>query len=147
MAMVFVEEPIVSRLDRLDVMLKHLEEIKGYNRSPRSSYTSTPSTRTHVSDEGTSSSVDSSPKSNLEKRCRPIDTVIIETEIKGNLIDRLHQVEDRLLKLCIDLEAYERKKEKTQEDFGEEKKDKKEHKKGLKQFVKSCVKGKHKHKN
>ncbi|KAF5191041.1 hypothetical protein FRX31_019371, partial [Thalictrum thalictroides] len=82
MAMVFVEEPIVSRLDRLDVMLKHLEEIKGYNRSPRSSYASTLSSKTHVSDERTSSSVDSSPK-NMEKHCRPIDTVMIETEIKG----------------------------------------------------------------
>ncbi|KAF5184878.1 Ankyrin repeat-containing protein [Thalictrum thalictroides] len=80
--------------------------------------------------------VDSSPKS-MEKHCRPIDTVMIETEIKGNLIDKLHQVEDRLLKLCIDLEVHEREKDKIQQqEFGEEgKKDKKECNKGLKQLV------------
>ncbi|KAF9593269.1 hypothetical protein IFM89_021025 [Coptis chinensis] len=137
--MVFTEEPIVSRLDRLDVMLKHLEELRRINRSPRSSYASTPSTRTHASDEGLSS-VDSSPKS-LEKSCRPIDIVLRETEIKGNLIDRLLIVEDRLLKLCIELEQDMKAKKKEEED-GDDMEKKKEHKKGLKSLVKSCVTGK-----
>ena len=41
---------------------------------------------------------DVSPKS-LEKHCRPIDHVMVETEVKGTLIERLHRVEDRVLKV------------------------------------------------
>jgi len=76
--------------------LRQLEEIRGYNRSPKSSCASTP---TSVSD-GRVSSVDFSPKS-LEKHCRPIETVIMETEVKGTLIERLKQVEDRMLKVTF----------------------------------------------
>lgn len=119
--------------------LRHLEEIKGYNRSPRSSYESTPSSKIHTSDDG-SSSVNSSPRS-LQKHCRPIETVVRETQVKGNLIERLYDVEDRLLKLCMEMEEHERESEANSEDR-EAKKEKKEHKHGLKQLVKSCVKGK-----
>ncbi|PNX61218.1 hypothetical protein L195_g052340 [Trifolium pratense] len=55
----------------------------------------------------------------------------METEVKGTLIERLNQVEDRMLKLEEDWMA-ERKKE-------EEKKIVKRPKKGLKQLVKECV--------
>ncbi|XP_040993299.1 uncharacterized protein LOC121239951 isoform X2 [Juglans microcarpa x Juglans regia] len=126
--MAIVEEPITSRLDRLDHMLRHLEEIRGCNRSsPKSSCASIASSGT----DGHASSVDLSPKS-IEKHCRPIEHVIIETEVKGTLIERLELVEDRVLKLEL-LES-ERKME--------EKNEKKAHKpKGLKQLVKQCVKG------
>ncbi|MED6126369.1 hypothetical protein PIB30_077685 [Stylosanthes scabra] len=124
--MVTAEEPILSRIERLDNMLRQLEEIRGCNRSPKSSCASTP---TSASD-GRISSVDFSPKS-LEKHCRPIENVIMETEVKGTLIERLNHVEDRVIKLEGEWEA-EKKRE-------EEKKVKKPKKKGLKQLVQKCV--------
>ncbi|CAK8561028.1 unnamed protein product [Lathyrus sativus] len=120
------EIPILSRIDRLDYMMRQLEEIRGYNRSPKSSCASTPTSGS----DGRVSSVDFSPRS-LEKHCRPIDTVITETEVKGTLIERLNQVEDRMLKLEEDWIA-ERRKE-------EEKKMARGRKKGLKQLVRQCV--------
>lgn len=77
--------------------LRHLEEIKGCNRSsPKSSCASIESSGT----DGHASSVDLSPKS-IEKRSRPIEHVIIETEVKGTLIERLELVEDRVLKVSM----------------------------------------------
>lgn len=82
--------------------LRQLEEIRGCNRaasSPKSSCASTPSSGTLTSTDGhLSSSLDVSPKS-LEKRCRPIDYVMMETEVKGTLIERLDHVEDRVVKV------------------------------------------------
>uniref|UniRef100_A0A2N9I0T3 Uncharacterized protein n=1 Tax=Fagus sylvatica TaxID=28930 RepID=A0A2N9I0T3_FAGSY len=112
--------------------LRQLEEIRGCSKSPKSSCASTTSSGTLMSD-GHVSSLDFSPKS-LEKHCRPIDHVKIETEIKGTLIERLDHVEDRVLKLEQQLEAERKIKEKT-----DQKKTPK--KKGLKQFVQQCVKG------
>ncbi|XP_057458694.1 uncharacterized protein LOC130749366 [Lotus japonicus] len=126
------EEPILSRIDRLDNMLRQMEEIRGYNRSPKSSCASTPTSGS----DGRVSSVDFSPKS-LEKHCRPIETVMMETEVKGTLVERLDQVEDRMLKLEEEWLA-ERKRE-------EEKKTVKKPKKGFKQLVKQCVKARGEH--
>ncbi|KAK3008233.1 hypothetical protein RJ639_014839 [Escallonia herrerae] len=168
---VTTEEPILSRLDRLDNILRQLEEIRGSRRSPRSSCASTPSSGTLTSD-GQASSVDFSPQS-LEKHCRPIDAVIVETELKGTLIERLVHVEDRVLKVYITLkvrsivfgsggsvtqecdlenltevpEALHQLSLQLEEELGAEKKreelsaKKKDKKGGLKHFVKSCVKG------
>ncbi|XP_012065568.1 uncharacterized protein LOC105628704 isoform X2 [Jatropha curcas] len=128
---VIAEEPILSRLGRVDNMLRQLEEIRGSsNRSPKSSIASTPSSGTLTS-EGQVSSIDFSPKC-LEKHCRPINRVMTETEIKGTLIERLDQAEERLLKLEEEL-VTERKEE--------QKKIEKKEKKGLKGFVKKVVKG------
>ncbi|KAA8515680.1 hypothetical protein F0562_018709 [Nyssa sinensis] len=91
------EEPILSRFDRIDKILRQLEEIRGRSRSPKSSYASTPSSGTLTIDDP-ASSMDFSSKS-LEKHCRPIDEVIVETEHKGTLIERLVQVENRVLKV------------------------------------------------
>lgn len=128
------EQPVLSRLDRLDNMvrttsssvliwffmlshvrlifdvysfvffsyqLRELEEMRGCNKfySPRSSCPSTPSSETFNS-EGHQSSVDLSPtRRSLEKHCRPIDHVMVETLVKGTLVERLDQAEDRLLKV------------------------------------------------
>ncbi|KAI6675846.1 hypothetical protein NL676_036642 [Syzygium grande] len=99
--MALMEEPILSRIDRSDNMLKQLEEIRGGSRSftKSSSGASTPSSGTLTS-EGHASSVDFSLKS-LEEYCRPLDHVMVKTEDKGNLVERLHHVEDRLHKLCL----------------------------------------------
>ncbi|KAK6928739.1 hypothetical protein RJ641_004944 [Dillenia turbinata] len=100
--MATTEEPILARLDRLDMMLRHLEEIRVNTcRSPKSSGASTPSSGTLTS-EGAVSSVDFSPKS-LEKHCRPIDDVMVETEVKGTLIERVTLLEKRVLKRSIKL--------------------------------------------
>ncbi|KAK6261049.1 hypothetical protein QQP08_001214 [Theobroma cacao] len=142
MAIISSEEPVISRLDRVDNMLRQLEEIRGCSKSPRSSCASTPSSGTFTS-EGHPSSVDLASPSSLEKHCRPIDHVMVETQVKGTLIQRLDQVEDRLLKLCLRLEE-ELEAEKRREESVEKRP---AHKKGIKQFVKQCVKGKHsKHK-
>ncbi|XP_019465226.1 PREDICTED: uncharacterized protein LOC109363423 isoform X1 [Lupinus angustifolius] len=128
--MVATEEPILSRIDRLDNMLRKLEEIRGCNLSPKSSC----STPTISESDGRFSSVDFSPKS-FEKHCRPIENVIMETEVKGTLIDRLNQVEDRMLKLCLQVEE-----EWEADRKREEKKENSPKKKGFKQLVKQCVK-------
>ncbi|KAJ9174496.1 hypothetical protein P3X46_013133 [Hevea brasiliensis] len=108
--MAVTEEPILSRLDRLDNMLRELEEIRGScNRSPKSSCESTASSGTLA-----------------KKHCRPINRVMMETEIKGTLVEGLDHAEERLLKLCIQLED-----ELEAEKKREEKTDKSE-KKGLK---------------
>ncbi|OIT22361.1 PREDICTED: uncharacterized protein LOC109217700 [Nicotiana attenuata] len=157
--MATVEEPILSRLDRLDNILKKLEEVRGGDHSPK---TSTASSETLTSD-GQASSLDFSPRS-MEKHCRPIDDVITETEHKGTLIERLVNVENRVLNMCLQLEAEleivkkkreenvgieEAMKKKKEENVVKEEKNKSPYKKGLKSFVKSCVKGKgigkHKH--
>ncbi|GMN53609.1 hypothetical protein TIFTF001_022747 [Ficus carica] len=131
------EEPILSKLDRLDNMLRQLEEIRGSNRSssspPKTSYASTRSSGTLTSEGHASSIDDISPKS-LEKHCRPIDHVMLEMEVKGTLIERIHRVEDRVLKMEEELIEEEKHKETTDH--------KKSHsKKGIKQLVRQCVKG------
>ncbi|KAI7734976.1 hypothetical protein M8C21_020766 [Ambrosia artemisiifolia] len=135
MVVTTVEEPMLSRLDRLDKIMRQLEEIKGGSKTPKSSCASTPSTCTVTSD-GQVSSVDFSPRS-LEKHCRPIDDVIAETEMKGTLIERLVDVEDRVAKLCMQLQLEDEEKKRVEEEKKTVMKNKK--KKGLKQLVKSCV--------
>ncbi|KAI7741813.1 hypothetical protein M8C21_003246 [Ambrosia artemisiifolia] len=124
MAVTIVEEPMLSRLDRLDNLVRHLEELKVGNsyRTPKSSCPSTPSSKS----DGQASSFDFSPRS-IEKHCRPIDDVIVETEAKGTLIERIVHVEDRVAKLEEEMEAQKRRLE-------EEEKKKMNKKKGLKQL-------------
>ncbi|KAI3719594.1 hypothetical protein L6452_20496 [Arctium lappa] len=131
-----VEEPMLYRLDRLDNIVRRLEEIRGGNRTPKSSNASTPSSCTVTSD-GQASSLEFSPRS-IEKHCRPIDAVIVETGVKGTLIERLVHVEERVTKLCMQLEQ-EMEAEKRRRI--EEEKKKKVKRSGLKQLVKSCVTG------
>ncbi|KFK43111.1 hypothetical protein AALP_AA1G081600 [Arabis alpina] len=91
--MAIVEEPILSRLDRIDFMVRKIEEMKG--NSPRSSSPSTPSSGTQPS------SLDlSSPRSIGKVQCRSMEQVMEETERKGTLLERLNNVEEKVLKLC-----------------------------------------------
>ncbi|KAK1412190.1 hypothetical protein QVD17_33220 [Tagetes erecta] len=136
MAVTTVEEPMLSRLDRLDIIVRRLEELRGGNRTPKSSCPSTPSSGTLTS-EGQVSSIDFSPRS-LEKHCRPIDDVIMETGVKGTIIERLVHVEDRVAKLCVQLEEeIDAEKRRLEQEVMRKKKKKR----GLKQLVKSCVIG------
>ncbi|CAA2964143.1 uncharacterized protein LOC111385016 [Olea europaea var. sylvestris] len=136
--MAAMEEPILSRLNRLDNILKQLEDIKSLNHSPKSSCASTFSSGIVTSD-GQASSVDYSPKS-LEKHCRPINEVILEVERKGTLVDRLVHVEDRVLKICLQLEeVLEAEKHRGETASAE----KNSPKKSLKKMLKTCVRGGH----
>ncbi|KAG4987186.1 hypothetical protein JHK84_035137 [Glycine max] len=130
--MAATEEKILSRIDRLDNVLRHLEEIRGCNPSPKSSCASTPTSGS----DGHVSSIDFSPKS-LEKHCRPIENIMMETEAKGTMIERLNQVEDRMLKLEEELVAKKK----------EEGKKMNSPKKGFKQLVKQSMKPRGKHSN
>lgn len=73
-----------------------MEDIKG--GSPKSSSASTATSGTLTSEGHARSLFDFSPKS-MEKHCRPIDDVIVETKLKGTLIERLLHVEERVLKV------------------------------------------------
>ncbi|CAO2817400.1 unnamed protein product [Amaranthus hypochondriacus] len=124
MAVTLTQQPILSRLDRLDNLMRHMEEmVRGSKRSTKSS-SPTPSTPSSTAS-GVASSFDFSPRS----ACRPIVDVIVETQHKGTLLDRLALMEDRLLKLEGELEA--QKAEAAPKNKS----------RGFKQFVKSCVKG------
>ncbi|KAJ4895448.1 hypothetical protein Rs2_22242 [Raphanus sativus] len=120
--MALVEEPILSRLDRIDFMVRKLEEMKG------SSSPSTPSSgRTQTS------SLDlSSPRRRSigKHQCRSMEQVMEEAERKGTLLERLYNVEEQVLKLCSHYE------EEIKED--KEKKTKKK-KKGLRKLVDKVV--------
>ncbi|KAG9151858.1 hypothetical protein Leryth_002137 [Lithospermum erythrorhizon] len=136
-----VEEPMLTRIDRLDNIIKKLEEIRRLTHgkhSPRSSYESTHSRSTSDGQGAlSSSSVDFSPRS-MEKHCRPMDDVIVETERKGTLLERLMYVEDRVLKMCEEME--EELKDRRRRDYEVSTNiEKKSRKKGLKQLVKKCM--------
>ncbi|XP_044488976.1 uncharacterized protein LOC123213573 isoform X2 [Mangifera indica] len=137
MAVAVANTPILSRLDRLDNMLRRLEEIRCCSRSTKSSCASSTLSSGTLNSDGPPSSVDFSPKS-LEKHCRPINLVVMETGVKGTLIERLEHVEYRVLKLEEEVEG-----EKIREELEQKMSEKK---KGLKQFVKQIVKRKHKDK-
>ncbi|KAG2320145.1 hypothetical protein Bca52824_013358 [Brassica carinata] len=119
------QEPILSRLDRIDIMVRKLEVMKGSSR--RSSSPSTPSSS------GTQpSSLDlSSPRSTGKVRCRSMEQAMEETERKGSLLERLNNVEEQVLKLCL------RFGEEVEEERNKE--DKKKEKKGLRKFVDKVV--------
>ncbi|KAJ4971482.1 hypothetical protein NE237_004581 [Protea cynaroides] len=140
--MASTEEPILSRLDRLDTMLRQLEVVRGSSirSSPKFSWASTPSSEPLTSDGG-NSSADLSPKSR-EKHCRPIEDVMLETRVKGSLIERLVYVENRVLQLCLQMEEeIEAEKKRLKETRTESRTPKHKKKGGFKQLVKSCVNG------
>ncbi|KAI5681134.1 hypothetical protein M9H77_02361 [Catharanthus roseus] len=145
-----MKEPILSRLDCLDNILKQLMEIRGRSyHSPKSSTASTAASSVTLT-----STDDFSPKS-LEKHYRPIDDVMLETEIKGTLIERLVDVEDHVFRLCLqigaELESENKKKEGYDVNVGKGRQqmpaEKKSPNKSFKHFVRSCVRGKGKDKS
>lgn len=96
---------MLNRVDRLDVMLGYLEEIRGDRKSgARSPATSTnwsgPLTSSDIYTGG-DSSVTSSPKSLSGRRCRSIQEAMMEIQVKGTLFDRIDFLENRLLKVYV----------------------------------------------
>ncbi|KAL1201934.1 hypothetical protein V5N11_014891 [Cardamine amara subsp. amara] len=122
-----VEEPILSRLDRIDFMVRKLEEMKG------SSSPSTTSSGTQPS------SLDlSSPRSTGKLQCRSMEQVMEETERKGTLLERLNNVEEQVLKLCSQFEE-EVEEERKRGDKTTDKEKKTKKKKGLRKLVDKVV--------
>ncbi|XP_011047397.1 PREDICTED: uncharacterized protein LOC105141753 isoform X2 [Populus euphratica] len=131
----------LKRVCAYDHQMRELAELGGCNRPPKCSSPSTPSSGT-LTREGKVSFVDLSPES-LEKHCRPISYVMMETEVKGTLVERLDHLEERVLKLCVQLEGG-LEADKHREEVGTEKR---KHKKGLKGLVEKIVKGNKKHRD
>ncbi|KAL9272052.1 hypothetical protein AKJ16_DCAP16371 [Drosera capensis] len=95
---IFAEETLLSRLDRLDNLLRHLEEKAAAATTAGSNYRDSKSSSgsTEVISGMTTTTITSEE---LEKCCRPLEDVVVETEIKGSLVQRLARMEDRVLKL------------------------------------------------
>ncbi|KAJ8483847.1 hypothetical protein OPV22_016332 [Ensete ventricosum] len=149
MAAITSDQPpsILSRMERLDIMLGYLEELRssrrGAERSPGTSTTSGGGAVT--TSDGGNSSVDSSPKSLDHRRCRPIGDVVVETQVKGNLIHRVEHLEIRLLKAsCLEkeIELEKMKKKKSEEEKRTKRNSERRTRgRGLRRLVTSCVKG------
>ncbi|CAN8305946.1 unnamed protein product [Cochlearia groenlandica] len=132
--MALVEEPVLSRLDRIDFMVRKLEEIKGH--SPRSSSPSTPSSGTQPS------SLDLSSPRSIGKvaQCRSLEQIKEETERKGTLLERLNNVEEQVLKLCSQFEEEIEEERKREHSKGETMmKTTKKKKKGFRKLVDKVV--------
>ncbi|XP_057978661.1 uncharacterized protein LOC131165038 isoform X2 [Malania oleifera] len=130
------EEPILSRLDRLDTMIRELDEIRG-----RKSWVGSSPSSGRLASTDCTSSVDFSPKS-LEKQSRPMKEVMMEVALKGSLLERLDQLQSRVLKLCLmQVEAeIEAEAEAEAERKREERMGRRLHEKSFKRLFKSCVK-------
>lgn len=90
---------ILARVDRLDIMLGYLEELRGRHSSSSTSVAAVSGDSGAVTTSEVSNfSVDSSPRSADQHQCRPIGAVVVETQVKGNLLDRVEYLEKRLLK-------------------------------------------------
>ncbi|KAL3497784.1 hypothetical protein ACH5RR_040516 [Cinchona calisaya] len=83
-----VSKPLLSRLNRLDSLMKHLGEKKNLW--------------------GKKSSQDDNSKGRLDGKCMPLNVAIEEVCSKGSLLDRIASLEDRLLQICLEIESYRR---------------------------------------
>ncbi|XP_074293952.1 uncharacterized protein LOC141621164 isoform X2 [Silene latifolia] len=128
--MAATEEPILSRIDRLDHLLRNLEEIRVGSKSPKScSSPSTPSSGTRTTDSRAWSQEFSPRSRDKYHHYRSIEEAMIEMEHKGSLLERVSFMEDRLIKVEGELEA----------EIKHEKEDKQGDHKGIKELIKSCV--------
>ncbi|EHA8588297.1 hypothetical protein COCNU_scaffold004647G000030 [Cocos nucifera] len=95
-----VGEPpsILGRVDRLDALMGYLEKRESRVAVAKSPRASTTSSGTITTSDGGNSSVNSSPKCLARRRCRPVHDVMMEVQTKGNIMDRVDQLEYRLLK-------------------------------------------------
>uniref|UniRef100_A0A5B7C0I3 Uncharacterized protein n=1 Tax=Davidia involucrata TaxID=16924 RepID=A0A5B7C0I3_DAVIN len=74
--------PLVSRLDRLDSIMKYIEGKQNISRW--SSHNSV---------------------GRMERQCIPLDLALREAHSKGSLLDRVASLEDRLVQVCLEIEA------------------------------------------
>ncbi|KAF0922557.1 hypothetical protein E2562_038027 [Oryza meyeriana var. granulata] len=128
---------VMARVDRLDLVVGYLEEMRAGN-SGRRSCGSPSTTATTASDSG--SSVASTPRGS----CRPAKEALEEARAKGSLVDRIAFLESRVLKMEEEMEVTS---DLRSSGGGIEKQQRcgkaaAEKVKRLKSLVKSCVRGK-----
>uniref|UniRef100_A0A0E0D3T5 Uncharacterized protein n=1 Tax=Oryza meridionalis TaxID=40149 RepID=A0A0E0D3T5_9ORYZ len=139
---------VMARVDRLDLVVGHLEEMRsggGGGRRSSCGGGSPSTTTTTVSSESGSSSVASTPRG---MSCRPAKEALEEARAKGSLVDRIAFLETRVLKMEEDMEVTSSDvrssgsdERKQQRSAGGNKKPAEKGKR-LKSLVKSCVRGK-----
>ncbi|PKA49855.1 hypothetical protein AXF42_Ash004397 [Apostasia shenzhenica] len=123
---------VLSRLERLELMLEHLEEKRASGAAGRR-YASKASSSAGVGTpaiEGGRSPTRSSPGSSF----RSMEELAVETQLKGSLIDRVLLLESRLLKLEEAIEN-ERRREKEIFPMSSDKRSPK----SLKSMLKCCI--------
>ncbi|BAF12601.1 Os03g0623100, partial [Oryza sativa Japonica Group] len=137
---------VMARVDRLDLVVGHLEEMRrGGGGGRRSSCGGSPSTTTTTvsSNESGSSSVASTPRG---MSCRPAKEALEEARAKGSLVDRIASLETRVLKMEEEMEVTSSDVRNTGSDEKQQRSaagnKKAEKRKRLKSLVKSCVRGK-----
>ncbi|PON65530.1 hypothetical protein TorRG33x02_270620 [Trema orientale] len=81
--------PLLSRLDRLDFIMKYMERKTKFEGSESSDNISAFSGGELIRRSG----------------CMPMDMALKETHLKGSLIDRVASLESRLFQLCLDMES------------------------------------------
>lgn len=89
--------PLLTRLDRLDIVIAYLEE------KSLSCGNSIPAPNKNGQSAESTLENSSSTKS-LEKRCKSINSVLVETEAKGNIVERVVSLENKVSKLSEDIE-------------------------------------------
>lgn len=89
--------PLLTRLDRLEIVVAYLEQ-----RSLSCGH-SIPAPNTNGKSAKPTFENSSSTKS-LEKRCKPMNSVLVETEAKGNIVERVISLEKKVSKLTEDIE-------------------------------------------
>ncbi|CAM0948509.1 unnamed protein product [Alopecurus aequalis] len=129
---------MMARVDRLDLVVGYLEEMRHSGGGSARSSTS-PSTATTFSS--------SSPTT---PRCRPAEELLRETRAKGSLVERIAFLENRVLRMEEErMEPGETTPERTTSRLsssmsaagGSGGSESGRKKKGLKSLVKSCVRG------
>ncbi|CAL5359610.1 unnamed protein product [Camellia sinensis] len=74
--------PLVSRLDRLDSIVKFIEGKEKLRRWSNQSLVR-----------------------RVDRQCKPLDVAVREANSKGSLLDRVASLEDRLIQLCLEIES------------------------------------------
>jgi hypothetical protein len=133
---------MMARVDRLDLVVGYLEEMRHHGSSARSS--TSPSTPTTFS-----SSSPTTPRST--GRCRPAEELLRETKAKGSLVERIAFLENRVLRmeeerlsassLSMEITPERTSRLSSSMNSGGSGTRSGRKKKGLKSLVKSCVRG------
>lgn len=89
--------PLLSRLDRLDIVIAYLEDksLSCGNSIPAPNQDGESAKPTFENSSSTKS---------LENRCKSINSVLVETEAKGNIVQRVVSLENKVSKLSEDIE-------------------------------------------
>uniref|UniRef100_A0ACD5X0E4 Uncharacterized protein n=1 Tax=Avena sativa TaxID=4498 RepID=A0ACD5X0E4_AVESA len=134
---------MMARVDRLDLVVGYLEEMRHHGGTGSARSSTSPSTPTTFS-----SSSPTTPRS-TGGRCRPAEELLEETRAKGSLVERIAFLESRVLRMeeeCMSASSVSM--ELTPERTGRLSSSMSSaggtgsgrKKKGLKSLVKSCVK-------